>query len=52
MIQAADSTVLDISNLIDSGVFISLMNITGVVFIIMLNRLSSVDTMEQLICKN
>ena len=52
MIQTVDSTILDISDLVDSNVFTDLINTTGVVFIIMLNKLFSVGTVKQLICKN
>ena len=52
MIWAADNTVSDISDLTDSDVFTNLIDITGVIFIIMLNRLFFIDMMKQLICKN
>ena len=52
MIQAADSTILDILDLVNSDVFTDLIDTTEVVFIIMLNKLFFIDMMKQLICKN
>ena len=46
IIQAADSTILDISDSVDFGVFISLVDTTEVIFIVILNRLFFVGTVE------